>query len=75
MEKETLIIKKWKMKPKWSSFITNMKTPLKIKSYRISVEQDKAVRKRAKKSKVTESAIIRNLIDNANQLCPNHTKK
>jgi hypothetical protein len=52
-----------------------MKTPLKIKSYRISVEQDKAVRKRAKKSKVTESAVIRNLIDNANQPCPNHTKK
>lgn len=39
-----------------------MTPPLKIKSYRISVEQDKAVRKRAKKSKVTESAVIRQLI-------------
>jgi hypothetical protein len=37
--------------------------PLKIKSYRISVEQDKAVRKRAKKSKVTESAVIREIIN------------
>ena len=45
-----------------------MKTPLIKRTYRISKDHDKIVKKHAKKTKVSESEVIRTIIESLKQM-------